>query len=57
MGPFDVFLQVTAKRKGFIKVAIETGACIVPVMAFGENEAFGGLAFLRILSKFHPVHS
>jgi hypothetical protein len=34
-------IQVTAKRKGFIKVAIETGACIVPVMAFGENEAFG----------------
>ncbi|GFF59528.1 diacylglycerol O-acyltransferase 2A [Aspergillus udagawae] len=27
-------------RKGFVRVAVETGADIVPVIAFGENELF-----------------
>lgn len=27
-------------RKGFIRVAVETGADLVPVVAFGENELF-----------------
>jgi hypothetical protein len=33
--------QLTAKRKGFVRMAIETGAHLVPVVAFGENEMFG----------------
>ena len=28
------------KRKGFIKVALETGAQLVPLYSFGENEVF-----------------
>eukprot|EP00943_MAST-04B_sp_MAST-4B-sp1_P000247 g247.t1 len=28
------------KRKGFVKVAMESGASIVPVIGFGENDLF-----------------
>jgi len=31
---------VLARRKGFIKLAIRTGADLVPVLAFGENELY-----------------
>ncbi|KAI9674266.1 MAG: diacylglycerol O-acyltransferase 1 [Trizodia sp. TS-e1964] len=31
---------VLAQRKGFIKLAIRTGADLVPVLAFGENELY-----------------
>lgn len=33
----DIVIKI---RKGFIRVAVETGAEIVPVLAFGENELF-----------------
>lgn len=29
------------KRKGFIKIAMQSGAAIVPVFSFGENDTFG----------------
>lgn len=29
---------VLLKRKGFVRVALEGGAALVPVLAFGENE-------------------
>ncbi|PYH88634.1 DAGAT-domain-containing protein, partial [Aspergillus ellipticus CBS 707.79] len=31
---------VVGVRKGFVRVAVETGADLVPVLAFGENELF-----------------
>lgn len=36
-GTFNVLL---AKKKGFIKMAMEQGAHLVPVFSFGENELF-----------------
>ena len=27
-------------RKGFVRVALDNGANLVPVLAFGENDAF-----------------
>ena len=35
---------VLARRKGFIKLAIRTGADLVPVLAFGENELYDQVA-------------
>jgi 2-acylglycerol O-acyltransferase 2 len=43
---------VLNKRKGFVKMAIRTGADLVPVLAFGENEIYDQLD-----SDAHPwVH-
>ncbi|KAF5865552.1 hypothetical protein ETB97_003396 [Aspergillus alliaceus] len=36
-GTMEVVIKI---RKGFVRVAVETGADIVPVVAFGENEIF-----------------
>eukprot|EP00798_Chlamydomonas_sp_ICE-L_P019496 gene19496-26159_t len=36
-GTMDLCL---ARRKGFVRMALKTGAALVPVMAFGENELF-----------------
>jgi hypothetical protein len=32
--------QVLNKRKGFVRIALQTGAKLVPVIGFGENELF-----------------
>jgi len=37
--PYSLRL-VLAKRKGFVKMAIRTGADLVPVLAFGENDIY-----------------
>ncbi|KAK4649200.1 diacylglycerol O-acyltransferase 1 [Podospora bellae-mahoneyi] len=40
---------VLADRKGFVKMAIRTGADLVPVLAFGENDLYDQLS-----PKTHP---
>ena len=36
-GTCDLVLK---RRKGFVRVAVQTGASLVPVIAFGENEMY-----------------
>lgn len=41
---------VLKRRKGFIKLAIRTGADLVPVLAFGENDLYE-----QVRSDRHPI--
>jgi hypothetical protein len=41
---------VLRRRKGFIKMAIRTGADLVPVLAFGENDLYE-----QVDAKSHPL--
>ena len=41
---------VLRRRKGFVKLAIRTGADLVPVLAFGENELYE-----QVSSDHHPL--
>lgn len=41
---------VLKRRKGFIKLAIRTGADLVPVLAFGENDLYQ-----QVRSDEHPI--
>lgn len=34
----DVICGLLRYRKGFVKIALQTGACLVPVYTFGEND-------------------
>jgi hypothetical protein len=47
---------VIQKRKGFAKLALQTGADLVPIIGFGENELFsrikGNYYNLRLRTSF-----
>lgn len=47
--PYSLRL-VLKRRKGFIRLAIRTGADLVPVLAFGENDLYD-----QIQSEAHPL--
>lgn len=36
----NTYRFVVAKRRGFIRVALETGASLVPAISFGENDVY-----------------
>ena len=44
---------VILKRKGFAKIALQTGAQLVPIIGFGENELFTRLTH----EIFEPIHA
>ena len=54
---------VLRSRKGFVRLALETGASLVPVFSFGENEVYNGMIvpdhwFLkRVQNKFKEMLS
>lgn len=39
----DQHTIILKNRKGFVRVALETGTCLVPVYSFGENELYYSL--------------
>ncbi|CAE8634623.1 unnamed protein product, partial [Polarella glacialis] len=43
-GTMRLFLK---SRKGYAKLALRTGAALVPVLSFGENELFGTVQFAK----------
>lgn len=46
-GTMDLILR---KRKGFVKLAFRTGASLVPVIGFGENDLY-----MQLNTKQHPI--
>ena len=44
---------VLAKRKGFVKLALQTGNSLLPVIGFGENDVFDRISH----PVFEPIHN
>ncbi|MCJ1242686.1 diacylglycerol O-acyltransferase 1 [Varicellaria rhodocarpa] len=49
-GTMDLILN---KRKGFVRVALTTGAHLVPVLSFGENDLFDPIAVEKHSLTWH----
>jgi hypothetical protein len=45
---------VLAKRRGFIKIALQTGTSLIPVIGFGENDLYS-LAKGKYVDKLHSL--
>lgn len=44
-GRFTLYLK---RRRGFLKLALETGAAVVPCLGFGENDAFSTMDATKV---------
>lgn len=57
--PRNTYRCVVAKRRGFVRVALETGASLVPAISFGENNLYKNVEitspFWRRIFKFLPI--
>ena len=49
--------RLVLRRKGFVRVAVDANADLVPVLAFGENDAFYTLSAHKLGQSFRKMQS